>query len=48
MGTTEQPDKRPNRIVRIFMAVVVVLAAAAPIAALVFLVLYLLHIRPLG
>jgi hypothetical protein len=48
MNTSEGPTKRPRAIARIFLALVVVLAASAPVAALVFALLYLFQIRPIG
>ena len=48
MNTSGRPIKRPRAIVRTFLGLVVVLAASAPVAALVFAVLYLLQIRPIS
>jgi hypothetical protein len=47
VNTSEGPTKRPRAIARIFLGLVVILAASAPMAALVFAVLYLFQIRPI-
>ena len=45
MSTSEGPTKRPRAIARIFLGLVVILAASAPVPALVFAVLYLFQMR---
>jgi hypothetical protein len=45
VSTSEGPTKRPRAIARIFLGLVVILAASAPVAALVFAVLYLFQMR---
>ena len=48
VNPSEGSAKRPTAIVRIFFGLVVILAAAAPVAALVVAVLYLFQIRPIS
>jgi hypothetical protein len=48
VNTSEGPTKRPRAIARILLGLVVLLAASAPVAALVFAVLYLFQIRPIS
>jgi hypothetical protein len=42
------PINRPKIAIRIFAGAAVVLAALAPIAALVFVILHLFHVLPFG
>jgi hypothetical protein len=42
------PANRPKLVVRLFAGIAVVLAALAPVAALAFVILLLLHVLPFG
>jgi hypothetical protein len=48
MDSSAQSVKRPKAILRVLMGLAVVLAASAPVASLVFAVLYLFQIRPIS